>query len=97
MDLLFVYGSLKDCHSAHKLLNFIHRQPDGILDDIELIDHDGYPMLRPGKSSIYGEVYEVSSNNWTDLDEWEEAPMVYTRNRFILRDGRTVWVYVQGS
>ena len=97
MELLFVYGSLRQGQSAHLLLKGCRRHPDGELSHAELIDHNGYPMLQAGSHTVKGEVYAVPPSCWPALDEWEEAPEVYERNSRLLNDGREVWVYQRPS
>lgn len=97
MELLFVYGSLRQGHGAHALLQGCQRHPDGALRDSELIDHNGYPMLQDGLDTVRGEVYAVPPSRWTALDDWEDAPEVYARIQRCLNDGRQVWVYQRPS
>ena len=92
-QLLFVYGSLRQGHSAHHLLKSCRRLPDGELTGCELVDHHGYPLLKPGFSTVRGEVYGVRPSRWAALDAWEEAPDVYERMPRALNDGRRVWLY----
>ena len=93
MELLFVYGSLRQGRSAHHLLQGCHRLSDGELAESELIDHAGYPMLQAGSDDVKGEVYCINSFQWQALDAWEETPQVYERVKRRLVDGRSVWVY----
>ena len=91
--MLFVYGSLKAGSSAHHLLNGSTRDSDGELEAAELVERDGYPMLRAGAGRVCGEVYRIPAHLWPALDDWEEVPSVYQRRRHSLLDGRRVWVY----
>ncbi len=93
MDRLFVYGSLKANGSAHHLLEGSVRESDGVLEQAELIQVAGYPMLKPGVGNVDGEVYRIPADRWLALDAWEEVPKQYQRCRQRLRDGRIVWVY----
>ena len=93
MDRLFVYGSLKAGGSAHHLLAGGFAEAGGVLDQVDLIEFDGYPMLRAGSARVDGEVYRIPDSLWPALDAWEEVPMVYQRRRRELIDGRDVWVY----
>ena len=93
MELLFVYGSLRQGCIADYLLQGCRRLSDGVLAGCELIDHSGYPMLQAGVGDVNGEVYRVDPSQWPVLDAWEEAPQVYERVKRRLVDGRLVWVY----
>ena len=93
LDRLFVYGSLKANGSAHHLIQGAERETDGLLENAELIEVSGYPMLRSGAQEVRGEVYRIPEDRWAALDDWEDAPETYQRRIRLLRDGRTVWVY----
>ena len=93
MDRLFVYGSLKAGGSAHHLLAGGFAEAGGTLEHVDLIEFDGYPMLRAGSARVDGEVYRIPDSLWPALDAWEEVPRVYQRRRRELIDGRYVWVY----
>ena len=93
MERLFVYGSLKAGGSAHHLLQKDFAEVEGVLNQVELTVHDGYPMLRSGSAQLRGEVYRIHESLWPALDAWEEVPRVYSRRRRTLLDGRDVWVY----
>ena len=92
---VFVYGSLRAGRSAHALLRGAERLADGVLEGVECIEHEGYPMLIAGDGAISGEVYRVNAQQLAALDAYEEAPEVYARVQHQLRDGRWVNVYVQ--
>ena len=64
-----------------------------MLEAAELVERDGYPMLRAGAGRVCGEVYRIPTQLWPALDAWEEVPSVYQRRRHNLLDGRQVWVY----
>ena len=93
MERLFVYGSLKAGGSAHHLLVGALAEAEGALDQVDLIEFDGYPMLRAGSTQVEGEVYRIPEFLWPALDAWEDVPRVYSRRRRTLLDGRDVWVY----
>ena len=52
MDRLFVYGSLKAGGSAHHLLTGALAEAGGALDQVDLIEFDGYLMLRAGSTQV---------------------------------------------
>lgn len=94
---VFVYGSLKAGHSAHGLLNGAERLADGVLDGVQCIENEDFPMLIPGDDAISGEVYRINSEQLIALDAYEEAPEVYARVEHQLRDERWVTVYMQAA
>ena len=94
---VFVYGSLKVGHSAHGLLNGAERLADGVLDGVQCIEHEGYPMLVAGDDAISGEVYRVNAEQLLTLDAYEEAPEVYARVERQLIDGRWVNGYMEAA
>jgi len=65
----------------------------GTLDQVDLIDRDGDPILRAGSAGVDGEVDRIPDTLWPALDAWEEAPRIYQRRCRELIDGRNVWVY----
>ena len=98
MDLLFVYGSLREGGCAHGLLAEARRTKNGSLPNVRLIEPQGYPMLVPGSDTVAGEVYALPEHHcWECLDDWEESPAVYQRVQRRLIDGREVWVYIQST
>ena len=92
-NLLFVYGSLRVEQSAHHLLRDSTQLSSGELEGVELIEHQGYPMLCRGKGVVTGEVYRLDASLWPELDAYEEAPDVYQRVDLQLKDGRHVYAY----
>ena len=93
LDRLFVYGTLKANGSAHDLIEGAEREADGFVDNAELIQVHGYPMLKAGSGRVQGEVYRIPGDRWGVLDDWEDVPRAYQRRKRRLRDGREVWVY----
>ena len=74
MALLFVYGSLREGGCAHGLLDGARRDSDGELEDGELIEHQGFPMLVSGSDTVVGEVYALPEHHSGQcLDNWEEV------------------------
>ena len=63
------------------------------MDQVNLIEYDGYPMLRAGSNQVEVEVYRIPDTLWPALDAWEEAPRIYQRRCRELINGREVWVY----
>ena len=93
LDRLFVYGTLKANGSAHDLILGAAREADGLVENAEVIEVHGYPMLRSGSGKVPGEVYRIPGDRWSALDDWEDAPRAYQRRKRRLMDGREVWVY----
>ena len=63
------------------------------MDQVDLIEFDGYQMLLAGSTQVEGEVYRIPDSLWPALDAWEDVPRVYQHFRRELIDGREVWVY----
>jgi gamma-glutamylcyclotransferase (GGCT)/AIG2-like uncharacterized protein YtfP len=82
MHLLFVYGSLKFGLSNHRrLLGSPCLDQDARGLGYGLVRYvAGYPALveAPGRAAR-GEVYSISDQVLTELDEFEECPEVYVR------------------
>ena len=93
LDRLFVYGTLKANGSAHDLIRGADREADGLVENAEVIEVRGYPMLRSGSGKVPGEVYRIPEDRWGALDDWEDAPRAYQRRKRRLMDGREAWVY----
>ena len=46
----------------------------GALNQVDVNEFDGYPMLRAGFTQVEGEVYWIPDSLWPELDAWEEVP-----------------------
>lgn len=95
MILVFVYGSLKRGFSNHS-----HLSGSVYLGDFStaavytMYDYGDYPaVVQHGTTSIVGEVYQISHEVLTALDELEDYPLFYDRIR-IATDFGLAWVYV---
>ncbi len=77
---VFVYGTLKKGCCNHKLLeNFepIKAKAPGI----ELHEGPGYPYAVRGDGTTFGELYFVDTKTLYKLDELEEHPHYYKREK----------------
>ena len=93
---LFVYGTLMKGEHHHDVLK--EARFVGLSEtrpEYELVQIDYYPALIPGGSlRIIGELYEVDDALLARLDELEEVPHYYVRERISLADGSEAQVYV---
>lgn len=95
--LLFVYGTLKRGERNHRLLadqRFVG--PATVPAGYRLFDLGSHPGLvpHPDGGPVRGEVFEVSECCMGELDEFEEVPTLFTRERVELADGTSAWVYL---
>jgi gamma-glutamylcyclotransferase (GGCT)/AIG2-like uncharacterized protein YtfP len=93
---LFVYGTLMQGEHHHATLagaEFL-----GLVETLplyDLVQIDYYPALLPGGSAkVTGELYRVDEATLQRLDELEEVPLYYVRERIELADGRTAFAYL---
>lgn len=98
--LVFVYGTLLRGESNHAVwLSGAHFvDDDRTASCFTLYSFGEYPALvHGGRQSVLGEVYEVSDAQLARLDELEEFPGYYERDRVVLESGREAWVYTLGE
>lgn len=93
---VFVYGTLMKGEHHHEVLkeaSFV-----GLTEThahYELVQIDYYPALLPeGKTRVMGEVYEVDDLTLAQLDELEEVPDYYVRERIKLADDSEAFAYL---
>jgi len=98
---VFVYGTLKRGCCNHKLLKdfkaFKAKAPG-----IELHEGPGYPYAVRGKGIIFGELYFIDTKTLKKLDDLEEHPNYYVRQKtkvIILPDNREIeaWIYLNNE
>ena len=95
MNLLFVYGTLKKgfrnqsyLHDAVFLGEFTTQER------YSMYDFNTYPAVTEfGKDSIFGEVYQISSNHLNATDELECYPEFYQRVSISTPFGNA-WMYI---
>jgi gamma-glutamylaminecyclotransferase len=95
-ERLFVYGTLMKGEHHHDVLKsaaFIGlSETEGLFD---LVQIDYYPaLLADGQTHVMGEVYEVDADTLAKLDELEEVPDYYVREKIRLADGSEAQVYL---
>ncbi len=107
-ELVFVYGSLKRGEPNHRWLDgsrFLGRRR---LVGARLHDLGPYPMAvpaAPGKEPdepqapsepalIHGELYALGAGGLSRLDQLEDVPREYQRQRWRLSDGSLAWLYL---
>jgi gamma-glutamylcyclotransferase (GGCT)/AIG2-like uncharacterized protein YtfP len=93
---LFVYGTLMQGEHHHETL--ADAQFLGLVETLplyDLVQIDYYPALLPGGSAkVRGELYRVDDATLQRLDELEEVPTYYMRERIELADGRSAFAYL---
>ena len=94
-QLVMVYGSLLEGLHNHSVLNYSgmvgYHKTDSIYTMISL---GGFPgVLKRGKTSIKGEVYEVDLNTFKALDRLEGHPTFYHRELIDTPYGEA-WIYI---
>jgi gamma-glutamylaminecyclotransferase len=93
---VFVYGTLMRAGHHHDVMQgarFLRAAQT--LPEYELVYIEYYPaLLRGGSTSVVGEVYEVDAATLARLDELEEVPSYYLRERILLADGSEAETYV---
>lgn len=77
---LFVYGTLKVGERNHLIMKSAEFLREDVVEDSDLFDLGNYPMLVPGKSAVYGEVYSIPLTTLIILDKLEENPNYYQRH-----------------
>ncbi len=93
---VFVYGTLQSGESNHHVLAGARRVCVArTAPRFELRDLGPYPgLVRGGDQSVAGEVYEVSADALSALDEFEEHPDLYCRSSIALEDGTVAEAYL---
>jgi gamma-glutamylcyclotransferase (GGCT)/AIG2-like uncharacterized protein YtfP len=93
---IFVYGTLMQGGHHHDTMQGAHFMGTArTLPEFELLCVDYYPaLLRGGTTSVLGELYEVDARTLERLDELEEVPAYYLRQRIWLCDGSEADTYV---
>ena len=95
-SVVFVYGSLLRGESSHFRLSRSEFLGEALTaPSFDLLDMGGFPALIEGGSmSVQGEVYAVSRETLSLLDELEDHPVYYRRTDVELADGSGVMAYV---
>ncbi|NLD98952.1 MAG: gamma-glutamylcyclotransferase [Fibrobacter sp.] len=96
MELLFVYGTLREPAIQKKIFGRIIPGSPGVLHGYKISSKeftDGiYPVIFPQEMDIVkGMVLEVTSSELSNCDEYEGDG--YTRFKVTLESGKTAWVY----
>ena len=95
--LVFVYGSLKRGQPEHRRLAGSPCFGEAQLRGLALYDLGPFPMavaVTDPDALLHGELYALTGEQLAELDRYEGAPRLYERQRWVLDDGRAVWVYV---
>ena len=97
--IVFVYGTLRVGQEFHDFMG--GRTPlctAHTLPEFDLVSLGTYPaILSGGQTSVVGELYEVDDPTLAALDELEEHPQVYLRQRITVThndQSSQVWAYL---
>lgn len=94
-EIVFVYGTLRSGGANHALLRDsrylgAHRTAPRYT----MVDLGPYPGVLPrGRTAIVGELYAVSPAVFAVIDELEDYPRLYTRERITTPHG-PAWLYL---
>lgn len=94
-DRVFVYGTLRRGGTNHPLLRDARFLGDHWTEpDYRMLDVGPYPgVVRGGETPIRGEVYRVTPAQMRRLDDLEDYPRSYTRERITTPWG-SAWMYL---
>jgi gamma-glutamylcyclotransferase (GGCT)/AIG2-like uncharacterized protein YtfP len=90
---LFVYGSLMQGESNHHLLEQSQYLGEDAIAQADLFNLGPYPMLVPGRGTVYGECYSIPLRIIPRLDQLEDHPHYYQRRWMQFKSGKTRLVY----
>jgi gamma-glutamylcyclotransferase (GGCT)/AIG2-like uncharacterized protein YtfP len=98
-DRLFVYGTLVDPSRRHRLLGRETKAEPARLHGYERRRGRYYFITpRPGATVEGAILHRLNSRDFAIIDEYEEVPRLYTRERVIARDrdggGVKCWIYL---
>jgi gamma-glutamylaminecyclotransferase len=99
MEIVFVYGTLKEGFGNHGLLFRCFKVDNATTCEKYGMYETGIPYVikQESKTSIKGEVYLVDNETFKSLDSLEGHPVCYYREKIqvLLDNGRktTAWIY----
>jgi len=64
---LFVYGTLKNGFQLNGYLDG-ELVGEGILENYDMYTNGSYPIITKGKGKVFGEIWEVTNENFKTLD-----------------------------
>ena len=82
-NLIFTYGTLKQSHQNHKLLQDSKCIGHGILKNKTMLNIGNYPAIIEGNDIIKGEIYEIDPSLKPALDEYERVGYLYRERKAI--------------
>jgi len=94
--LVFVYGRMKQGGADHGILAGSRFLGQALTAPVyDLVDLGGLPGLTTeGSMVVQGELYAVDERTLTSIDEFEDHPDTFHRDKLLLEDGREVLGYV---
>jgi gamma-glutamylcyclotransferase (GGCT)/AIG2-like uncharacterized protein YtfP len=101
-DCLFVYGTLMDAAERARIIGRPIDAMPARLSGYRCGQKDYYFVVKCEGAAVDGAILEgLMARDLKILDEYEEVPALYTRERIIVnaRDGRPIecWIYLPGN
>mgnify|MGYP003139024103 FL=1 len=102
MELVFVYGTLRKGHGNHVLLKNSEFVDAGLTKKKYAMYANGIPFVSDDEevSSIFGELYKVSSHTLRMIDLLEGHPSWYERKKITVIGGKKrykAWLYFNNA
>ena len=92
---VFVYGSLKQGFRHASVIERAQRLGASAAEPFVLVRYGDYPaMVRAPSGVVLGELVLVDEQLLLELDEFEDCPELYQRERIGLKDGREAFAYL---
>jgi len=92
---IFVYGTLKQGHGNHRLLQESTKLGADWLAGYKMHSYGGFPVVYQGEGMIYGEFYEIDDVTLERCDWLEGHPDFYKRVQDNDPRYGDFWIYIQ--
>lgn len=78
-NLIFTYGTLKQSHQNHQLLENSKCLGQGYMKNKTMLDIGSYPAIIEGNGIVKGEIYEIDKCLIPAIDDYEGEGILYKR------------------